>query len=87
LLDRHAEHVDHQLRQRGRDALPHLVDGGEHLDHAVGLDLHGDALFQHVAAGPFEEGGDAQAAQLAGALLCAARFSKPLQSARSSPRP
>jgi hypothetical protein len=51
------------LRQRGRDALPHLVDGREHLDHAVGQHAHRHALGQVVAAGPLEEGGDAQAAQ------------------------
>ena len=47
---------------------------------ACTVDRH--ALLEHVAAGPFQEGGDAQAAQLAARLrLRAARASKPLQSA------
>ena len=60
-LDRHVEGVHHQLRQRGGNALAHLVDGGIDLDEAITLDVHGDALLEHVAARPFQEGGDAQA--------------------------
>ena len=65
LLDRHAEHVDHKLRVGGRDALPHRHRRGIDLDLAVARDRDGDALLEGVAAGPFQERGEAAAAQLA----------------------
>ena len=61
------------------------IDGREHLDHAVAVHRDGHALLEHIAAGPFEEGGDA-----AGRAACRARFdsaaraSKPSQSASAS---
>ena len=67
-----------QLHVAGGDALAHGLRRGDELDHAVGGDAHLHVLFQRVAAGPFQEGGDAQAAPQAlgrrslGALLKAA---------------
>ena len=43
-LDRHAEHVDGQLREGGGDALPHGLRRGEDFDLAVALDRHRDAF-------------------------------------------
>ena len=65
LFDRNLKHIHHQLRQRGGDALPHTVDRRKHLDHAVSQ--HGDshALFECLGTGPFQKGGNAQAAPLA----------------------
>jgi hypothetical protein len=65
LLERHAEHVDRQLREAGVDALPHRHGGHRQLDDAFGQHVHRHHLRQRVAAGPFEEGGDAAAAQAA----------------------
>ena len=64
-LNRHAKGVDHQLCQCGGNALAHGIDGRKHFDDALWLHGHGDALFKHVAAGPFQKGGDAQAAHFA----------------------
>ena len=59
------ETVNHELRQRGLNALAHRVDGGHHVDEAICANRHLDVFFQRIAAGPFEEGGDAQAAPFA----------------------
>ena len=64
-VQRHVEHVHHQLCQRGGNALAHGVDGTEDLDDAVGHDAHVDVFFQGVATCPFQEGGNAQAAPAA----------------------
>ena len=39
LLDRHAEHVDRELRVAGREALAHRLRRREDLDDAVGRDV------------------------------------------------
>src|SRR6185436_12411240 len=67
-VDRHAEDVDRELRIAGRDALPHRLRRREDLDDAVGRDVDADLLLERIAAGPFEERGDAAAAQQAARL-------------------
>jgi hypothetical protein len=47
--------------------------GRAELDEAVGVTLTVTALSKRVAAGPFEEGGDAAAAQPAARLRCSPR--------------
>ena len=64
LFDRHAEDVDDQLRIGGRDALPHRHGRSIDLDLAVAGDGDGDALLERIAAGPFQERGEAAPAQL-----------------------
>ena len=80
-VDRHAEHVDGELRVAGGDALAHRLRGGHDLDEAVGGDPDGDPLLEDVAAGPFEEGGDADAAQPAAGT----RLREALRRSRPSP--
>src|SRR4029079_4863265 len=63
LLDRNAEDVDRELGVARRDALPHRLRRREDLDDAVAGDVDADLLLERVAAGPFEEGRDAAAAQ------------------------
>jgi hypothetical protein len=41
-VERHAEHVDRQLRVAGGDALAHGLRGRADLDEAVGRDVDGD---------------------------------------------
>ena len=65
LVDRHAEDVDDELRVRRRDPLPHRHRRGIDLDLAGAGHRDGDALLEGVAAGPFEERGEAAPAQLA----------------------
>ena len=73
-VDRHAEDVDRELRVARRDALAHRLRRREDLDDPVGRDVDADLLLERVAAGPFEERGDAAAAQQAARLrLRAAR--------------
>lgn len=55
-------HTIDELRQRGGDALAHLVDGAVDLDDAVGLHVHRHALLEHVAARPLQKRRDAQPA-------------------------
>src|SRR5690606_32269658 len=62
-VDRHAEGVDRELGIAGGDALAHRLGGGNDLDVAVRRDAHAHVLLEGVAAGPFEEGGEAAPAQ------------------------
>ena len=68
LRHRHPKHIDHQLRQRGGDALAHGGHGAEHLDHPISGDGDGDVFFQGVAAGPLQKCGQPQAAPFAARL-------------------
>ena len=64
-IDGHAEHVHRQLGIAGGDALAHGLGGRAQLDEAVGGDIDRHGLGQRIAAGPFQEGGDAAATLLA----------------------
>ena len=64
----HPKHIDHQLRQRGGDALAHGGHGAEHLDHPISGDGDGDVFFQGVAAGPLQKCGQPQTAPFAARL-------------------
>ena len=63
LFDRHAEHVDRELRIRGREPLTHRLRRRDDLDSAVAFDSDRHGLREHVGAGPFEERGHAASAQ------------------------
>ena len=65
---RHAEHVHRQLHIAGDDALAHGHGGRGQFDETVGRHAHLHLLFQGHATGPFQEGGQTAAAQLAARL-------------------
>jgi hypothetical protein len=84
LLDRDVEHVDRELREGRREALPHRLRRRKDLDVAVGRDGDGDLLFEHVRAGPLEKRRHAASAQFPARRRLRARASNPFQSASAS---
>ena len=60
----------------GLDPLPHGHGRGIDLDLAGAGDRDGDALLEDIAAGPFQERGEAAAAQLAPGRDSASRLGK-----------
>ena len=67
-VQRHAKDIVRQLHVARRDALAHGHGGAGELDETIGGDVHAHVLFQCIATGPLQEGGDAAAAQLAARL-------------------
>ena len=65
LLKRHVKHIHHQLRERGRNALPHAIHGRKHLNDTVSQYRDCHALLKDIATRPLQKSGNALAAPFA----------------------